>query len=150
MNEQLDHSGGHHRRRLPNQTFLLSLYWPQHLSYFSFFLPFFTSLPWQPILCARTDQWHLCTKHHIFNTNSHLLPIMGYFIVGSYPSQKFQAQLVRIKWAQYTTEMWPILLWAFHDHKLAATAFKAVLLLSVTTRKVFAIDFLSTQRQHVS
>lgn len=33
------HSGGNHRRTLPNHTFLLSLNWSKRLSYFSSFFP---------------------------------------------------------------------------------------------------------------
>lgn len=104
------HSGGNHRTRHSYWVSIGSNTRVPFLLSSPFFIPL--QLSRQPSPCTRTDQQHLSTNHPIFNTNSHLLPVLGYFTAGSYLSQKCQTQLVHIKWAEYKVEMWPIPDWA--------------------------------------
>lgn len=118
------------------------------------FLPLFSpSLPRQPILCTRTNQWHLCTKHHIFNTNNHFTSCRGLFYSWQLsepeiPGTAGSHQMSRVQNRDVAHS--PLSTILFHYCKVAATAFKATLLQSITTRKVLAIVFLSPQRQHVA
>ena len=69
------HSGGNHRRGLPNQTFLHGLYW--HPASVTFLPPFLLLANCQDSLFPGRELWHLITNQHIFNSSSHLLPVVG-------------------------------------------------------------------------